>query len=496
MRYKSKIQNRKSKIRGFTLVELLVVITIILLITVAALPTVLPALSHRQVSEAARLIQAALVGARDDAIHNNAPSGIRLLPDPILSGINTNRNSPLVGRIDPTQILAVNRIIPIQTPPDYSEGHVSIAAPPVTVANSFNAQDQQQAMALTYPGPGGGLYPLTNVLMVEENMGAFAQVGGPFIPDSPTGWWWNIRVGDKIQINNAGPWYTVIGPEASANPEGFTNVGVAGTLSPLVRNYGTGANPLLLNPEFLFLVNGVDDNKNGWVDEGWDGTDNDGDGLIDEVTCGLNPGNGPGTAGGEWIETEQWLGAAATQVITRQSYTIRRRPAPGPNAREIALPSNVVIDLTTWGSTLERSRLPAGAFNPLTGSVDILLNPDGTVVPTTLFSSASSFGMAGAFFHLWLAEREDLYAPQLDAAGNAVPLAGANTFLLPVTPVPQTSPLFYGGPFLKGEYRLVSLFSRTGQVTTNSDMPFLVNGLYNTGNPYLQAQQGVQGGGQ
>ena len=33
-------------------------------------------------------------------------------------------------------------------------------------------------------------------------------------PNSPTSWFWNIRVGDKIQINNAGPWYTVVGPMA------------------------------------------------------------------------------------------------------------------------------------------------------------------------------------------------------------------------------------------------------------------------------------------
>ncbi len=64
--------------RGFTLVELLVVIVIILLVSVVALPTVLPAIQHRQVSEAARILQGALVGARDKAIHDNQPCGNRL----------------------------------------------------------------------------------------------------------------------------------------------------------------------------------------------------------------------------------------------------------------------------------------------------------------------------------------------------------------------------------------------------------------------------------
>ena len=32
-------------------------------------------------------------------------------------------------------------------------------------------------------------------------------------------------------------------------------------------------------PEFLFLVNGLDDNGDGYVDNGCDGIDNDGDGY-------------------------------------------------------------------------------------------------------------------------------------------------------------------------------------------------------------------------
>ena len=68
--------------RGFTLLEILVVIVIILIVSVVAFPTIVSALSHRQVSESARILHAALAGARDAAIRNNAPSGIRLLPGP------------------------------------------------------------------------------------------------------------------------------------------------------------------------------------------------------------------------------------------------------------------------------------------------------------------------------------------------------------------------------------------------------------------------------
>src|SRR5205807_2517120 len=114
----------------------------------------------------------------------------------------------------------------------------------------------------------------------------------------------------------------------------------------------------VVRPEFLFMVNGQDDNPtNGWIDEGWDGVDNDGNGFIDELA--------------EW-ETETWLGSLATQTISNQSYTIQRRPAPTINAREVALPTGVVIDATTWGLTNERTRIPGSAFNQYSGFIDVL----------------------------------------------------------------------------------------------------------------------------
>ncbi len=72
----------RSRRGGFTLIELLVVILIILLVSAVALPVVLPAMAHREVSEAARILQAALVGARDSALQTQAPSGIRLIAGP------------------------------------------------------------------------------------------------------------------------------------------------------------------------------------------------------------------------------------------------------------------------------------------------------------------------------------------------------------------------------------------------------------------------------
>jgi len=452
------MRSRTAAGTGFTLIELLVVIVIILSVSAVALPTVLLALSHRQVSESARILQGVLAGARDSAIRTNAPSGIRLLPDPVLNGID-----PSTGLLNPSLILASNRFIPIEPAPPYSEGLVSIGPVPV-------------GFYVPYPGPGGGWYPVvvsgSGVLLLEE--GAFVPFGGSFLPNPPTSWFWNIRVGDRLQINNAGPWYTVVGPmnvtSAQGNSELFVNVGPPGTRSPLARAIfnPTSGQAIVYYPDFLFLVNGRDDNGNGWTDEGWDGVDNNGDGNIDELA--------------EW-ETEQWLGACATQVIINVPYVIQRRPAPGPNAREVALPSQVVIDLTTWGTTRERSRLPVNSY---TGYVDIVVNPDGSVVPTTVYSSPASFGLSSAFLHFWLAERGDLAGPN--------PAATAAPFL----PIQQAiAPARQGGLPLKGEYRLVTIFSRTGHMSTNENVPFdnpaapATGKSYNPNLPFLAAQQGV-----
>ncbi len=270
--------------RGFTLIELLVVILIIALISVIALPTIVPALSHRQVSEAARLLQGTLAGARDQALKDNAPSGIRLLPDPAF---------PLKylpnGQLDPNQPLIASRIIPISSAPTYKDGSI----------RQWQGVLPPEVSALPYPGPGtpatpNPTYGQTSVLMVYE-----AIVGDDGTIQTPTSWFWNIRIGDKIQVNNAGPWYTVVGPmtvtPAQGNSELFVNVGAAGAKSPLPDPNGSPG-----FPEFLLLVNGHDDNRNGWIDEGWDGVDNDAKNGVDDIDEWLGGGTNP--------EIERWSG--------------------------------------------------------------------------------------------------------------------------------------------------------------------------------------------
>lgn len=234
---------------AFTLVEILVVILIILIVSVLALG-VYRGTGGRQVGEAARLVQAELAGARDAALRTGRPAGVRLLPDPSLVSRLAD------GTIDPAAILAADRMVPLAAAPNYSDGHILSARLPSTA---------YPAAIRTVNGYAG-----VPCLVAEQ-----AVLGPLGEPNPPTSWFWNIRIGDQIQLGTAGPWYTVVGPMQSPNPELFVNVGPPGATLP-VLSQGVPA-------EFLLLVNGRDDNGNGWVDEGWDGVDNNHDGVIDDA---------------------------------------------------------------------------------------------------------------------------------------------------------------------------------------------------------------------
>ena len=439
---------------GFTLVELLVVITIILLVSVATLPAVLPALGQRRVAEAARILQAGIVGGHDAAIHANAPRGFRLIPDPTL----------------PTGTLGYNRIIPIEPAPDYSEGRVSI------FSDTSQAISTAALNTNNWPVPGTSNAPVGFLILWQ----AVNSTSG--YTNSPTSWYWNVRVGDRVQIGNNGRTYTIIGPQNipygnvnnPPNPDGFVNIGNPGTL-PAADPEGKGT-----NPEYLFLVNGVDDDADGFIDPQWDGVDNNLNGLTDLI----NDTNE--------YEAEKWLSDVVTNPLISVPYNITRRPVPVQGAREVTLPGGTVIDATTVFGTAERSRLPVDLA---TNYVDVLIQPNGQVVPTTLYSAPSAYGIAAAFYHFWITDREDVHEPLFGInATTGAPTANPNTGGLNppavnVLPMPVGTLNYTNTTVLRGERRLVTLFTRSGNIVTNTIETFDVT---DPGAPFYAAESGVR----
>jgi hypothetical protein len=324
-------------------------------------------------------------------------------------------------------------------------------------------------------------------------------------------WYFNVRQGDKIVIS--GNTYTVAGPIDNPanslktagfnnwNPERFTNFGTSYRSNPSNGYY-----------EFLYLMDGIDNDGDGVIDEGFDGIDNDGDGIIDPGFNGLDD-NGNGQVD-EWYEVyysrsapvpyygcpdmsiNSGYGAQLTAALATPptlfpneyepegrsfntnspfytyssgitnpgtgegiDYSINRRPVPSRSARIINLPTNVVIDMTTWNLTQERSRLP---IDPYSGNVDIMFSPDGHVL--NMGATANPAPQLMPFYHFWMADIEDVH----DLKGSTTKPA------YPMLPVDAEeiingsgySLITYGT--LKGERKLVTVNTKTGNIVTNA----------------------------
>lgn len=498
-----------SRTRGFTLVELLVVVTIILIVSAVALPAILPALDQRKVSSAALLLQAELARARDQAIRDNEPRGIRLLPEP--------PGSRFAFAMNGSGTPAYTRMIAIAPAPDYSDGMVR--AP--------NASDLTATNGTTLQFPTTSPYAFAFIGNWSVVMESKTDGGTPALPRAPTSWYWNIRQGDKITIADTGKAYTIVGPMLvgpyqsynAANPMLTANDTAGTTMSNTERyiNWGTpsffNSTPMALTGfrEFLIVLDGLDGDNDGFVDEAFDGIDNDNDGVTDPGFDGKdNDGDNyvdepdemtwSGSIPGGEFEPEQ----AAIQPtpanildVNAKEYTILRRPAPARGARELVLPAGVAIDMTTWNPSAfnitgtssqvytkpERSRLPV---DPQTGFIDIMIAPNGQAVQT-IAGPIKPIGPAYPFFHFWIADTEDIVEP-LAVAG--VP------FLLPMPPDAKGYQSYLTGGkipadrILRKNRRLVSLNTRSGQVVTTTLDTFDLTNPVDLDVPFLDAQAG------
>lgn len=366
---------------GFTLIELLVVLTIVAVVAAVTIPTVLGWTRTRAVLSAAEGLQGALVTLREAAAKDRSTKGLRIVPDAAWALSRTPG-----GMIDGSKALAGGRAIPLASPPGYSEGLATIDVGPL---------------------PAGFAKP-TAVLMLEQSV---RDPAGRLA--TPTSWAWNARVGDRIQVGGQGGDYWVVGPEVDANPERFVNYGASGP----TLDRGDGQGPR----EYLWLVNGLDDDGDGRIDPGFNGVDDDGDGLVDESD--------------EWAEVEAWLPAHRSGVEA-SPYFLHRRPAPSSGPAVELGPA--VVDLTGWGlGSPPRSRVPV---DPRTGAVELLVRPDGRVEPAIVASSPAWMGLRGDWIHLWVADRGDVDdVPRLDGSARLLTIQG-RTGRVASTEVDPTNP--------------------------------------------------------
>jgi len=334
------------------------------ILAAVALPVVRTSLSERGVVNAAQVVQGAFDVARSRA-GLDGTAGVRLVPSPVFL---TRRAD---GSIEPDAELAWDRLVPLEQPPGYRAGLVAIRP------------------ASTWPST---FAPPSRVLVLEQER---LDADGHLV--EPTAWAWNVRLGDQLEL--MGKKYTVCGPMVvgpdGGNVESFVNYGQGG---PKALDRRDGVQP----PEWLYLVNGIDDDGDGRIDNGFNGVDDDLDGVVDGWS--------------EWAEDERWSEAVRAALqgggeLRRQPYTLFRRPAPASGAAEIQL-SGAVIDgtgaLAADAGDRVRSRLPV---DPWTGQVDLIFDATGRVSPSRIVGVPTADGLADRWYHLWIGNREDVSAP-------------------------------------------------------------------------------------
>jgi hypothetical protein len=334
-----------------------------------------------------------------------------------------------------------------------------------------------------------------------------------------------VRKGDKIRIGNNGRELTIVGPDViginpntvnfggASNPEQFVNWGPSSSVSTPTAILPPGA--VSVTREFLIVLDGLDNDNDGYVDEAYDGIDNDNDGIIDPMFNGFDdPSLATGATNGliddpaefrpgEWEPdpptplqaelnfTPANLKEALDNHALGSPYTILRQPVPSRGAREITMSSGVVIDMTTnltgFPELSERSRLPARP----TGTVDVMIAPSGQVVQP-LAGQIVGIPSTYPFYHFWITDADDVVEPITLAAATT---AGVTRLPLPLG-VPGYTPT---NPelVLKGNRRLVTINTRSGQVTTSSLDTFDITGIGANralvlGRPYRAAESGLK----
>jgi len=320
----------------------------VLLVSVVALPTIVASLGDRTTLSATQALQGALVTARDGAALAGVAQGVRLMPSTVNAG-------------------EYDRLATLVQPPNYASGLVTITG-----------MDAAGYTATYGPNVVNG----RPCLVLEASPGHWVDTptGWVFMAGEPTAWYGNIRLGDRIRINNGRP-FTVCGP-FTTDAGGVIVNDLAVSADPLLLSHvytapdGMTTTPPLA-PEFLLLCNGIDDNGDGFVDNGWDGIDNDNLNGVDDLA--------------EW-ETETWGVPAGANL----SYSITRRPAVGKP--ELAV--NLLVPVSAAASVIDPAAtppVPTLFVNPLTRSVDLMIQPNGTVDTSGPYAAPSAVSLRQAY---------------------------------------------------------------------------------------------------
>lgn len=171
------VRARAANRSGFTIVELVVVVGLILLVAAISAAAVNLTINRDKVRAGARQIQSYLEGARDRAIYAKSPRGVRFL-------------------IDPTNDRTVTSMSFIQQSDNWTSGYIELwkTAPSSTEVTQVRGFDN-----LT-----NSPYPLTNWQDLY-NRGLLVDGARIKIPNTPSGTWYTIKNTVSLQTTASAP---------------------------------------------------------------------------------------------------------------------------------------------------------------------------------------------------------------------------------------------------------------------------------------------------
>lgn len=298
---------------GVTLVELLVVITIILMLTAVAIPLVRMVSRDQEVSEAERLVHSYLQTARTRAIESGKSVGVLIQRDPTLPNAGT-----LLYQVE----------VPDSYAGDMADAVVRVCN--VTVDTSVAPQVPHWPY---YTGATDG-FPVFKVSIRPQDFLSCVGV---------------LRLGDRMRLNSSGPWYVISEDKQDA------------TSGALGHNFPLDSNGYI-NFDLTDLVDTSP--KDGWVDDngGW---------LTLAMDRYVQPG-APNTS--TWpsgsVKNLNWS-IPATFEIRRQPVPNSAPPLRLPKGMVVDLSSSgTESSLTAFAQTNADDKYPVIVLFNATGELD------------------------------------------------------------------------------------------------------------------------------
>ena len=338
---------------GVTLVELLVVVTIMMLLAAFAIPAIRPMTEGRRPREATRALDILLTQAKTRAVTNQRPSGVLFERFQ-----QTDATGALVYQDDACTTL---RVVDIPPPyaGDFLDSRVRVQNW-TTLVNAANPPDPPRV-------------PYETDKIVLKVMVKHLSLGNRL-----------LRRGDQIQFNYQGPYYTIIDDENDNPPAGTDRDFKIDADGYLVFDDPAGTYPATnllgwITSHVLTVM--VSSNELG------------------SVTWPLTAA----TTAMPWVDTVTMVAGTRPLWSNDVPFQIYRQPEPAP-IPPVRLPKNTVIDLADSGyfDTNDADAFSSGGLYPdafgLVGSTAtqhqgpvILFSPTGSVHSVYHYDTAGNY---------------------------------------------------------------------------------------------------------